>query len=251
MNEDAKIDLRLGDWRDVIADVECDALICDPPYGARTHKGYNDMASGRTGNADGHERQSLGYASFGAGDVHDMVASWSPRVRGWMCAMTSHDLVTHWIDAYEASGRYAFAPVGIVQKRHRQCGDGPASWLVYLVVARPRCRPFSAWGSLPGIYEAPTVSYPGISGAKPLSLMRAIVGDYTSPGDVVCDPCAGYATTLVAARDLGCQAIGAEIDPATHARASKRLTEPWQEVRHPRTDPHAKKRNRKAQATLF
>jgi site-specific DNA-methyltransferase (adenine-specific) len=245
------IDLRLGGWRDVLADVECDALICDPPYGARTHKGHNEaekQVRTLTGQAT---RQAIGYAHWAPDDVSAFVSSWSPRVRGWMCAMTSTDLIPHWIDAYEASGRYAFAPVGILQKRPRLLGDGPASWLVYMMVSRPKKRAFSTWGCLPGVYEAPTVSYPGISGAKPLSLMRAIVGDYTSPGDVVCDPCAGYATTLVAARDLGCHAIGAEIDPATHARASKRLTEPWQQYPHPRAEANAARARRGAQITLF
>lgn len=35
------IDLRLGDWREVLADVDaCDSLICDPPYSERTDAGY-------------------------------------------------------------------------------------------------------------------------------------------------------------------------------------------------------------------
>lgn len=29
-------ELRLGDYREVLADVTCDALITDPPYSART-----------------------------------------------------------------------------------------------------------------------------------------------------------------------------------------------------------------------
>jgi len=28
-------DLHLGRWQDELADLECDAIICDPPYGAR------------------------------------------------------------------------------------------------------------------------------------------------------------------------------------------------------------------------
>ena len=33
---DGLIDLRLGRWQDVLADVTtCDAVICDPPYSAR------------------------------------------------------------------------------------------------------------------------------------------------------------------------------------------------------------------------
>ena len=37
--EGSMIDFRLGKYQDVLCDVECDALICDPPYSDRTHKG--------------------------------------------------------------------------------------------------------------------------------------------------------------------------------------------------------------------
>lgn len=41
--------------------------------------------------------------------------------------------------------------------------------------------------------------------------------------DLVCDPCAGGATTLLAAAIEGRRAIGAERDPATFASAQRRL----------------------------
>lgn len=40
------IDLRLGKWEDVLSDVgEVDAVISDPPYSSRTHKGHDDGAN--------------------------------------------------------------------------------------------------------------------------------------------------------------------------------------------------------------
>jgi len=60
-------------------------------------------------------------------------------------------------------------------------------------------------------------------GGKPLRLMRAIVRDYTRPGDIVCDPCAGGGTTLLAALTEGRGAVGAEMDPAHYEIARKRL----------------------------
>jgi DNA modification methylase len=53
--------------------------------------------------------------------------------------------------------------------------------------------------------------------------MRAIVRDYSRPGDLVCDPCAGGGTTLLAAIMEGRRAIGSEIDPVTFEKAVKRL----------------------------
>lgn len=57
--------LRLGRYQDVLSDVVCDAVITDPPYSDRNHKGYNRGVSGvlhsandggRHGKADGHDR---------------------------------------------------------------------------------------------------------------------------------------------------------------------------------------------------
>ena len=53
--------------------------------------------------------------------------------------------------------------------------------------------------------------------------MRAIVRDYSEPGDLVVDPCAGGGTTLLAAVMEGRRAIGAEMDPATFDKAVARL----------------------------
>lgn len=53
--------------------------------------------------------------------------------------------------------------------------------------------------------------------------MRAIIRDYTRPGDLVVDPCAGGGTTLLAAVMEGRRAIGAEMDPATFDKAVARL----------------------------
>jgi DNA modification methylase len=43
------------------------------------------------------------------------------------------------------------------------------------------------------------------------SLVAAVLDEYTSPGDVVLDPFAGYGTTLVVAERMGRQAIGVEL----------------------------------------
>jgi site-specific DNA-methyltransferase (adenine-specific) len=54
--------------------------------------------------------------------------------------------------------------------------------------------------------------------------MRQIVADYSAPGDLICDPFAGMATTLLAASAEGRRAVGAEMDPETHRLALARLT---------------------------
>ena len=157
-----------------------------------------------------------------------------------MVALTSHDLAPAWQDAYEAAGRYNFAPLPCVTwgGSIRLGGDGPSSWTVWAMVARPKTRAFQKWGTLAGAYQVaqpnnalgvnglPVSSagaLPGGGRGKPLDLMRALVRDYSRPGDLVCDPCSGYGTTGVAALGMGRRFVGAECDQAAHAEAMVRL----------------------------
>ena len=208
-------ELRLGKWQDVLGDVECDAVITDPPYGARTHEGNSDRI-------EQMGRASLDYAHMTAEDVADLVGAWAARCRGWMLCMTSDDLIPAYRAAYRAAGRFDFAPVPVLQHRVRMSGDGPGSGAVYAMVSRPRDRRFMSWGSLPCWYEAALASN-GVQGGKPLSLMRQILRDYSKPGDVIAEPFAGGGTTLLAAVSEGRRAIGSEMMPEHFEIARKRL----------------------------
>lgn len=209
-------DLHFGRWQDALADVECDALISDPPYGQRTHDGNNTQTQ--------LGRSVLSYDHWTADDVAAFVAHWAPRTSGWMACMTSDDLVPAWRAAYVAARRYDFAPVPVLQHRVRLTGDGPGSCAVYLMVARPRSKAFMGWGSLPGWYMSRPAG-DGVCGGKPVELMRAIVADYSRPGHAVCDPCAGGGTTLLAARLEGRRSVGAECKAEHFEIAQRRLSE--------------------------
>lgn len=216
--------LRLGRYQDTLADTGMvDALITDHPYGARTH------ASEATRD-DGHDAEGLApeYAHWTAADVMDFAAAWSDRVRGWMVALCSHDLIPAWESAYEAVGRYGFAPVPCVINGMsvRMQGDGPSSWAVYAMVGRPRTGEFSRWNTLPGAYVGGRETGSEGGRGKPRWLMRALVRDYSRPGDLICDPLSGYGATLIAALDEGRRCIGAEIDHAAYDEAHRRAAQP-------------------------
>lgn len=224
-------ELRLGRWEDVLADVRCDALITDPPYSAMTHSGHDRGASlargGYAQRSDGGRdrrrvRQALNYAAWNRRDVELFARHWADNCKGWICAMSDDALATTWRLELEQTARYSFAPVPCVMKGMtvRLVGDGPSSWTVYLNVARPTS--YSKWGTLPGAYVFPP-RRGGHIGGKPIDLMRAIVRDYSRKGDLICDPCAGGATTLLAAVLEGRRAIGAEVDPKTFEAAVRRL----------------------------
>lgn len=217
------IDLRCGDWREVLADVEqVDALITDPPYSERTHAAQKSDAV-----AASKSFQELGYTSFSHEDVCEFVSVLAPRVRGWWCVFSDHELQRSWEAQLERTGLYVFAPIPQVTRNRsvRLAGDGPAVWTTWLTVARPRKAPYSKWGALPGAYlDHVGMRKPGVvQGAKQVHLMEAVIRDYSKPGDLICDPCAGGATTAIAAHALGRRFVGAEIDPETHAKAISRI----------------------------
>lgn len=221
------VDLRLGRWEDVLADVECDAVICDPPYSARNQSGHDRITEFDL--RDGHSREAIDYAHWGVDEVEAFVWAWSPRVRGWIVALTSHDLIPAWEAAHARTGRYCFAPVPcvITGMTFRMLGDGPSSWAVYAVVARPKSKVMAKWGALPGAYcFGKTYAGSGGGRGKPIDLMRALVRDYSRPGDLICDPCAGYGTTGRAAVSMGRRFVGAECDEDAYREALVRLGRP-------------------------
>ena len=69
---------------------------------------------------------------------------------------------------------------------------------------------------------------------KPLSVMLWLIRHWTFPGDLVLDPFAGTGTTLVAAKQSGCRAVGIERDRRWCDVAASRLEQsviPFAELR--------------------
>jgi DNA modification methylase len=220
-------DVRLGDWRQVLADVECDLLLTDPPYSARTHEGQRSVGE------NGQEATLAGlYRSIDETYCYELVEAWKKRVRSWWVIFGDHVTWTWWTGALRDAGFYTFAPVLWI--RHpgpRMSGDGPVTGAEFLAVARRRSQELMGWGSLPGWYECPTVRgadrEPDLIGQKPVNLMRALVRDYSRRDWTICDPHAGTGTTLFAGRQEHRRTIGAEIDPRTFEIAKARLVKPW------------------------
>lgn len=270
-SSDGSMELRLGDWREVLADVtECEAIIVDAPYFTEVHAGHNTaptvterrdktspykrgthdraVAGSHRKNGgvegahrDGKVRRAIDYEGWTPVDVGDFVNYWSVRCGGWVVSITDHVLARAWADSMAENGRYVFAPLPWFApgSRVRLTGDGPSSWTCWIVVGRPSRdlrtgrtsgatfpdgTPSAKWGTLPGGYMITSDSNSIVVGAKPLGLMCAIVRDYSRPGDLIVDPCAGGGTSLLAAAMEGRRAIGAEIDPETFEKAVARLS---------------------------
>lgn len=236
-----------GDYREVLEGVTCQAVICDPPYSARTHAAYEDAGDGSIAMGDTWNgkltkrtvaagRRAIQYPAWDADDVKGFCEWSAARASGWVVAMTSHDLCASYEAHLQDQGRYVFAPLPFVQTGSgiRLLGDGPSGWTCWVMVARPRS---AAWlaerkrlrvargelTTLPGAYVGNPERSRIVVGGKSIDLMRAIIRDYSEPGDLVCDPCAGGATTLLAAVMENRMAIGAERDSETWRKAVARL----------------------------
>jgi site-specific DNA-methyltransferase (adenine-specific) len=218
------VELRLGSYLDVLGDVEPDAVITDPPYSERTSAG---QWSGTVGCGKGPRGGGIQYRFV----TPEWWAAWADRwlTSGalWCVAFGDH-LSAHWaLEAWAERGWYTFNPAIWVKTdaAPRLHADGPSPQHETIAIARPRRRLARAEKFYrPGWYQGGGRSgKTGLIGGKPPWLMRALVRDYSRPGDLVCDPCAGGATTLIAAALEGRRAIGAEIDPETYAKACARI----------------------------
>lgn len=232
-------DLRLGKWQDALQDVEyADIILSDPPYSSRTHDGERGGMRVRVvderyaARGDGRQpRNGIRYGPIAESDIVAFVASWAPRVRAWAILFGDHTTFRLWEAAWMAAGWVTFAPVLWIKldAAPRFSGDGPASSAEYLCVARPRRR-VTNHASRAGHYlvHSPHRSQDSngstaVIGTKSNAGLRAILTDYTRPGDLVVDPYSGTATVGQACVELGRRYIGAECDPVTHAKGVARL----------------------------
>lgn len=228
------VELRLGKWQTALADVgHVDAVITDPPYSPQTHSGFRSgseyaahRAAAKNANAysSGPGVGGLPYAPASQHIADEAVRFFATA--SWHVVFGDHVSFGWWEEAARTCDRYVFAPV--IWDRGFGCrfqGDGPCSAAEYICVSRPKRT--TKIGSLPGIYrylpEGGTSPNKVLRGQKPIDLMRALIRDYTDPGDLVCDPFAGSGTTLLAAMLEGRRAIGSEMDATTYAAAVDRL----------------------------
>lgn len=210
--------LYLGDCMDVLPTLpKVDAVITDPPYSERTHKGHDAAGAGRS---------ELGYGFLTEAKANQLATAFAEICSGWIVWMTDHTLAPSISQAMASCGRYVFAPLPFYQagRSVRLTGDGPSSWTDWIVVSRTKEQ--SKWGTLPGGYIAgPGWNDKQRMGGKPTLLMDAIVGDYSRPGQIVLDTHMGAGTTGVSSVKAGRRFIGCEIDKEIFLLACKRIEE--------------------------
>lgn len=191
---DLLADIRLGDFRAVLADIpdgSLDLILTDPPYPAEFLPLWTDLAK------------------FAAVKLapHGMLAAMSGQIHlPEVYARLGEHLTYRWTMAYLMAGA-----ANVVHARRVSTMWKPV--LVYgssgrrlhdVATSKAADKDFHGWGqSETGMYD----------------LLRLLA----DPGATVCDPFVGGGTTAVVAQAHGCHFVGAEIDEGTYRTATKRL----------------------------
>lgn len=225
--------LILGDCREVLPFLpKVDAVIVDPPYSSRTHAGHNAAAiGGESEGSDEAARVGLGYNALTTDDIAHLAMEYSRVCAGWVVWMTDSELALQVRKSLEEVGRYSFAPLPFYQpgRSVRLSGDGPCSWTDWIVASRTTKQ--AKWGTLPGGYIAGAGWNDKVRmGGKPTHLMRALVSDYSRPGDLVLDTHMGAGTTGVACALEGRRFIGVEIVPEAFDIACERIENAYRQA---------------------
>jgi site-specific DNA-methyltransferase (adenine-specific) len=208
-----------------LADKSVDHVITDPPYEAEAHTLQRRFSSGAATVVE----CPVSFAPIGL-EYRVAVAAEMARVaRRWMLVFCQAEAVAAWRDAFLAAGaKYKRACVWIKPDGQPQLtGDRPGMGYESMVTAHSPGR--SRWngGGKHGVYtvskHTPAGEKTGHETQKPLTLMEALIRDFTDPGETILDPFAGSGTTLVAAKRLGRSAIGMEMNNDYADAARKRI----------------------------
>jgi site-specific DNA-methyltransferase (adenine-specific) len=225
---DGRITLLLGDCRELLsAHGKADHWIMDAPYEDEMHKAKGKPRR-KLRNDSGPELKALDFDSVAT--IRDAVTSLAAeRCAGWFLSFCSPEGIAPWRDSIEAAGlRYKracfwYKPDGAPQMN----GQGPAFAVEPFVTAW--CgKGYSRWngGGRRNLFPHPT-NQSDRHGAhpteKPLSLMAELVGLFTEPGSLICDPFMGSGTTGVACIKRGRRFVGIEQDQKYFEIACERI----------------------------
>ena len=224
-------ELRCGDCLDPetgLASIEAvDHVITDPPYAkvvVTTAKGASPGTVGRQQTRDLAYQGIDNRAPYG-GEIARLA-------RRWILVFCDAESLSEWRTAVEVNGaRHIRMGAWVSPACTPQfTGDRPGTGWEACEIAHGQGR--SRWngGGRPAVWivnrplnnsdERRAAGHPT---PKPVALLCTIVRDFTDPGELICDPFAGSATTGVAAIRLGRRFIGWERDPDFFKVAVKRL----------------------------
>lgn len=228
-----------------VFDAPPDVMITDPPYSPKVHTKATSAGTG----GRGVRKRDLGFGHC-TPELMNRIASYAAAVRRWSVVFTDLESTHLWIAAMQLHGvEYVRTIPWVRWSQPQLSGDRPPSGAEAICLfhaAAPGGKPVRKRWNGPGgrtayrsedVEDVARAEYTAkslrgrdkYSCEKPLDLMLALVSDYSDPGDTVFDPCAGSGTTLLAARLLGREAFGVEVNADAAALATRRLGGPLSE----------------------
>ena len=206
------ITLYHGDCREVTEWLAADVLVTDPPYGMA----YQDRQGGRIIGDESTATRDAALTSWG-GKAALVFGTWR------MARPAGTRQVLIW-DKSQGNGMVggSTSPWGLSHEE------------IYVLGRWPAIEPGGRWreggkpARKPGVLRVPNyntqaASRPDHPTPKPIRLMEELIA--ACPPGTIADPFAGSGSTLVAARNLGREAIGVEIDERYCERAALRLAQ--------------------------
>lgn len=225
-----------GDCREVLPTLgSADLLLSDPPYKFHTRGGgfHGDWNSRTWGNADHSKRTYLAELSELNSTDFDVNEFWTclsgSPVNPQAIVVSCNKELLHPYLSCGLAGDWLFdihflnKNNPIPAKQHHFLHDAE-----YIVVLRRRgshfdtTRPFDHYRKIFTAYNSGDNEHPA---QKPLALMEKYIGVLCPPFGSVLDPYMGGGTTLVAAKALGRNATGIEIEEQYCEIAAKRLSQ--------------------------
>lgn len=194
------ITLYHGDCMDILPQLDkADHIITDPPYDAKTHKG-----------AKAAERPNQRDIDFDPIDPHVITPMLLAHVKRWCLCFCSMEM----LGAYQAAAGASYIRGGFYHRLNGSpqfTGDRPAMAGEGIAILHPPGKKRWNRHGLPAYWQGTRVQYANHPTTKPLSLMMALINDFTDPGDLIFDPFAGSGTTFEACKKLRRKCVGIEI----------------------------------------
>ncbi len=184
-----------------------DFILTDPPYVTR----YRDRSGRSVANDNNADWLAPAFA-----EMHRLLkpAAFCVSFYGW-------NKVHLFMDAWHAAG---FRPVGhIIFRKHYASKTGflkSEHEAAYLLAKGDVQHPQNPVGDVLDWHYTGNHLHPT---QKPVDALKPLIASFSKPGELVLDPFCGSGSTLIAARDLGRDYLGIELDKGHHATATRRM----------------------------
>ena len=204
--------LYLGDCHEILPTLQkVDAVITDPPYGARTHEGA------RTGPTGG--KALIDFACLPDADFVPLCERLVELASRWVV------MSCEWRHAAQLEANELLVRLGVWIKPNgapQFTGDRPGTgWEAVACLHRKGKKRWNGGGHH-AVWNFPKTEGNHPTG-KPLPLLTRWVEQFTDIGETILDPFMGSGTTGVAALQLGRKFIGIEIEPKYFDIACERI----------------------------